>query len=278
MGVHGWRLLAGNFQTLIGTITKQEFNGGLEGDGDWSIFVQPDDPNDPLLSNRSGPGRTNQSRQIECEVEPSIDPTNDSDSFSASEDQYFSKLVGKRVKVWGPWVADCSHSWNDDSCLFGCCDEGKTEIHPIASLEVVISEPQDAKEVEIFVFSDASDTIKPPNAGENITANFAISFPTTPNDAIAPKFHLMSETNAASSVHFNIANDSNQSTLQSTVESGTVAESKGFYHAAIKIGFVFSSLKKNLAGRGDLSNGLRSLHPWFDAPTLSIRDVLESLD
>lgn len=275
MGIFGWRLLAHSPQTLIGTVTKYEYNGGFTGDGDWSLYVKPDNPDDPLLTNSSGPGRTNHTGQIECEIEPSVDPTGDHDSYSAMGAQFFGKLVGKHVQVWGPWVADCSHAWNDDSCP-GCCGVGKTEIHPIFSVEALMSESPDAKEVEVFVFSDDSDDILPPNSGENIPATFAIAFPSTPPDALYPKFYLASESNQARSVTYNLTTG-DPYVLHIAVQSGTPDEGKGFYHAAINIGFVFSSLRRNLASRGDLAQGLRSLHPWFDAPIVSVRAVLQNI-
>ena len=246
MGVFGWRLLAPAPQTLVGTVKKHEWNGGVLGDGDWSLFVAPDDPTDVLLSNRSGDGRTNLGGQIECEVEPSIDPTSDHDPRSSSEEQYFAGLVNKHVKVWGPWVADCSHSWDGNDCVAGnipiiggvfadCCDVGKTEIHPIQSIEAVISESPRTRVVEIFVFSDASDLIKPPNADQDISADFSIPFPSFPTGPVKPQFELVSETNQANAVTFNIVTSDTGAVLEVHVQSGTASSGKGFYHAAIAL-------------------------------------------
>ena len=248
MGIHGWKLLSNSTKTLEGVVDRVDYSGGFpKGDGDWLLWVKPDDPNDPLLTN--GNGFTNQDGLIECEVEPSVDQAGDFDSDSDQMHQYFDDLVDKRVRVRGAWVSDCSHTWDGNDCEFeACCDEGKTEIHPIFSIETELSEPDSTpKRVDLLVFSDASSQIKPPNAGTSVTGFFNLRFPPVGanENPFFPEFEILSEkADMAAEVDYQLIPAvqgpppiASGPRLEVTVESGTPGEGKGFYHATVQLKF-----------------------------------------
>jgi hypothetical protein len=230
-----------------------------------------------LLKNRSG-GRayTNSSGLIECEIEPSADPTGGHASGSPMLEQYFRPLQERQahVKMIGPWVADCTPS--------ACCNEGKTENHPIFWIEA--DHPSDhpsRKVVEAFVFSDDSGTFKPPHAGENVTARLSTPFPDPPEHAEAPAIRIEEMDDRSALAEFNVLSGGGRDSLEGTVQSGTPAQGKDFYFARLKLGYLgykSHSLRTALAGRGDFAQRLRSFHPLFDAPNVSVRARLEALD
>lgn len=114
-------------------------NDHVATDGDWCFSVRPDFASD-LINHR---GYRNSSGTTEYEVEPAAAVYG-----SAGHDEvfrgYVNRLQGQRVEMVGTYVADCAHTVHGDDChtywtmpwwsSTECCNHGKTEIHPIASI------------------------------------------------------------------------------------------------------------------------------------------------
>lgn len=111
---------------ITGTIGKTiELNtGGPFDDGDWNIFIIPDDPR--YLTNRGG--NANANGMIELEVQSRGIPSNLASLFP----------TGTRIEAYGDWVEDSGHGW-------------KTELHPLYYLRTLQGNP-----IKIFMGQDDS--------------------------------------------------------------------------------------------------------------------------
>jgi hypothetical protein len=302
LGIHGWTILDEKepIKTLTGWAKDYFFSGppggvfgffGMEGDGDWNINVQPAPESILLLRNPlNSKNGNNTNGMVECEVRPipAIEPTPGSEDSSEVLHKYFKDIVNKEIpeaqrvsliKVTGPWVADASHSWNGTECKDGCADEGKTEIHPILSIDATLPSPNPlVAKHKIFVFSDDSETFKPPFARQNYAARFRISFPDRSPTASSAAYRLESVDNLARSSVFSVVSDATGNHfLEGVVESGTRTEGHGFYQAVVYAGWLSRSLRESFQNRYDVSKGLRSIHDLFGEPRVSLRNVMAQL-
>jgi hypothetical protein len=221
MGVFGWNVLSDRV-VLVGVVTSHGYSGGVIGDGDWKLMVDPDGGCKHLLVNSAG--KTNENGHIECEVEPT-----DSIGAESFEQACFTSLLGRAVNMEGPWVEDLSHS-------------DKTEIHPIFSImsPIAFNPPgPPAWRWELFAFSDDSGNVPAhvPFSGQSIPAHFYFNYPSTPPaPENKPYLEFIFETNLAASVSAKVADAPNGYVLLIDVMTGT-APQRGFYHGIIEYGF-----------------------------------------
>jgi len=220
MGVFGWNVLSDRV-VLVGKVTSHGFSGGVIGDGDWKLMVDPDVGCKHLLVNSDG--KPNEGGHIECEVEPT-----DSVGAESFEKTCFAPLVGRVVNMEGPWVEDLSHG-------------DKTEIHPIFSIMSPIALPPGPPRWrwEIFAFSDDSEDFpaEVPFSGQSIAAHFEFHLGSPPaGPENKPYLEFIDETSLAASVSAKVADTSQGYVLLLDVMSGT-APQQGFYHAIIDVGF-----------------------------------------
>jgi hypothetical protein len=292
MGVYGWQFLdmTRPIRTLTGHAERYEFNGpdtklGIthDGDGDWSLHVVPD-PADPesmhLLRNPlMDTNGNNKGGTVECEVRPvpRIEPTPGSQSRSVTLEDYFDDIVGKFVKVTGPWVADASHPWSGGDCDFGCPEKGKTEIHPILSIDAELDPPNSlVRKHEIFVFSDNSESDMLAMRGLNFPAGFRIPLPAPPTYATSGAYRLDVVVDLAKSRTFSIVSDAEGNYfLEAVVESGVKEDGQGFYNAIVYTGWRSRSVRESFPASGDITKGLRSFDPRLFAGGASLRAVMD---
>ena len=112
--------------TITGTISKVIHHnvGGIFDDGDWWIYIRPDDPRYLVNSD----GDANEDGMIECEIHTRGKPSNLRYLFP----------VGTRVEAYGDWVEDSGHG-------------DKTELHPLYYLKMI-----NTNQTNIFMGQDDS--------------------------------------------------------------------------------------------------------------------------
>src|SRR4051794_20903255 len=106
MGVFGWLPLNANV-TFAATVVEPglSFSGGLGGDGDWSLFVCPDDQKWMVNSH----GHRNCDNWVECEVQPPGNFPEANGMGEATERRFLQPFLNQRVTVGGTWCEDISH-------------------------------------------------------------------------------------------------------------------------------------------------------------------------
>lgn len=177
MGIFvGWNVLQ-NDQELIGIVRSHDRNGGLFGDGDWILMIEPQPSHQILLTNSHG--RRNADGLVECEIEPT-----DSIDTDEMERHFFGPLAADpagnpiTVTIHGPWVEDLAH-------------DAKTEIHPIKSILIDRGMFGPVKHIEFFVFSDDSANFphRVPQSGNDQEGRFTVPYPPPPAAAlVVPQF------------------------------------------------------------------------------------------
>jgi hypothetical protein len=245
MGVHGWEELADGV-VLEGVVERVDPQ--IADDGDWNIHVRPAAGFGHLVVNPHV-ARANTNGLVECEVEPPGRIAGEDAEDDAVFHRYMDHLVGKSVRVVGTWSIDCSHTYDGRSCTFGCCDEGKTEIHPVLSILVELAPPDDAaRRVELFVFADSSSN-RPASVPHSHTSRLAtFRVPVGPADPLrdsSASYHLRSEVNQAERRSFSLEETDGEHVFVATVTSGTEAAGTGFYHAEVDL--VYESRNPNPA-------------------------------
>jgi len=217
MGVLGWDKIADNV-TLVGQVTGHEYNGGLlDGDNDWSLFIQPTSGFEKI-------GEGNEGGKVECEIRTAIDDEH-------SESVQFGELVGKTVTAVGTWVKDVSH-------------DNKKEIHPLQLLiwdEGLVSGFR--KRVKVMVFSDHSPRFMvipprpaPPHWDQPTHATFTLQFPPPPSDDVMPIYAIAGEKNMTDSRNFSISGGSGSYVLSGDIHSGH-GDGKGYYRGYLDLDY-----------------------------------------
>jgi hypothetical protein len=235
MGVDGWTVRQDQAEFIRGTVFAATWNAGSpdwnpleiskETDGDWSLFLQPDDPawaENAAHTVNPSPNAGMPPGLVECEVQPAV---NDQATFDAT----FRAIVGRRVTMTGSWVEDLSHG-------------NKTEIHPIWYLWTDV-DPDDSS-LYWFAFSDASggDATKPqlpPNAGASIRAVLErVPFPQGPAGPSRPEYTETAIVDRCEGKTLTVASNGQASPhLTGTLETGRPDAGKGMYAARITLGW-----------------------------------------
>lgn len=244
----GFHEIADN-KVLVGDVDS--VNSDVASDGDWCFHVRPAAGYEDLLTNHQG--HTNTNGLIECEVQPPdrvYGGGNRNDIFR----RYMTRFQGQRVQVVGTWVADCAHSYDGRDCPVynRCCDQGKTEIHPIISILAWVPPPEGAiRRLELFVFLDCASRWfhQPPHSQTSQIGNFRvpIGLVGTPGQTRA-EYHIVSEVNMAESRDLHIFNDGTSWVFSGTVVSGTDDQGKGFYQGTVDL-YYFAGKKLGLSSR-----------------------------
>jgi hypothetical protein len=235
MGVWGWEELADGV-VLEGIV--DHVDAQIADDGDWNIHVRPAAGFRHLRVNPHI-ARPNTNGLVECEVEPPGRIEGEDAEDDAVFHRYMDHLAGKFVRVVGTWSIDCSHSYDGHSCVTGCCDEGKTEIHPVLSIVADLEPSEDAaRSIEIFVFADSSSN-RPrhvPHSHSSRVASFQVPIgPADPLRDTRAAYLFRSEVDQAERKSFTIEEIDGEHVFVGTVTSGTEAAGTGFYHAAIDL-------------------------------------------
>src|SRR5262245_7739434 len=227
MGIFvGWDVRSDD-QELIGIVRSHDRNGGLFGDGDWILKIEPQPSHQFLLTNRDG--RRNADGLVECEIEPT-----DSIDTDEMERHFFGPLAADpagnpiTVTIHGPWVEDLAH-------------DAKTEIHPIKSILIDWGMFGPVKHIEFFVFSDDSANFphRVPQSGDDQEGRFLVPYPPTPAAAlVVPQF---AETQLELTPTHGLkliqpVPQGNDFFLEGRIGSG-IAPVGGFYHAFILMWF-----------------------------------------
>jgi hypothetical protein len=87
------------------------------------------------------------------------------------------------------------------------------------------------RRIEFFVFSDDSFT-SPPHVGENRHGEFAVPFPSSPDDDYSPEYKIAYQRDMADAVDYKIIQSGSQYFLKCTVQSGTRPD-RGYYHSVV---------------------------------------------
>jgi hypothetical protein len=235
MGVWGWEELTDGV-ILEGVV--DHVDAQIADDGDWNIHVRPAAG---FLHLRVNPhiARPNANGLVECEVEPPGRIAGEDAEDNAVFHRYMDHLAGKFVRVVGTWSIDCSHTYDGQSCEFGCCDDGKTEIHPVLSILAELNPPEDAvKRIELFVFADSSGN-RPahvPHSHTSRVATFRVPLgPADPLRGTSASFLLRSEVNQAEAKSFSIEEIADELVFVGSVTSGTEAAGTGFYNVTVDL-------------------------------------------
>lgn len=237
MGAWGWRELA-DYTVLEGI--AEAVDSAVADDGDWCFKVRPASGYERLLRNN---GYQNTNGLVECEVEPPDRIGGESAEDDAVLRRYLGPLQGRRVRVVGTWAADCAHAYDGGTCYLGCCDKGKTEIHPIASIMCEMPPPTGAvKRLELFVFSDSSSNFPAhvPHSGTSRIGDFfvpigPVAHPDGPTNA---SYAVASEVDMAEYKSLGVVQSGGQWIFHGVVVSGVESAGRGFYHATIDLHYV----------------------------------------
>ena len=227
MGVWGWDEIQDNVE-LYGVV---EEISNVADDGDWCFKVKPDPGSADLLTNPSG--YTNGNGWIECEIEPPDDLLGQNAEDNAVLHRYLDGMKSKHVIVKGTWVRDRSHSWDDhDIGAFDDGDRGKTEIHPITSIQIDhgFTAP-DTVRFEFFAFSDDSMGVPAavPHSGESRLATFDQDVTADANFAVS------GEVNMSPQRSWTIVAVNGGHALQGRVWTGEPGSGHGFYRALVDV-------------------------------------------
>jgi hypothetical protein len=241
--------------------------------------VKPDPNYIRLLTNHKGYTNTDTAGSdapvIECEIQPpsqiyrhaysilSKHPYNLPDNEFNVYSWYLSSIKDRKVMVIGTFVADCAHNYKGERCGLlghlggtGCCDEGKTEIHPVTCIVAFPPRPDGGdpyrlqkkadNSFTIYAFSESSSSRdatderwwhQPSHSYENRTIDLSVPlFPVGPGEKVWCKPAADDrDVNWTESANFNIVNDRGMWKLSGKIVTGTATDSKGFYFGKIRI-------------------------------------------
>lgn len=228
--LYGWKVLQDGV-TLTGVVDA--FNGTPSSDGDWCLLVRPDASSASLLKNPEAP-HPNSSGCVECEIEPPDNLKGKDAEDDATVLSFLNPMLHRHVTIQGTWAVDLQHRWDDATspCIFSACDDGKTEIHPIASILHERDRPDPyTRRFDFFVFSDDSENFPTsvPFSKQNRTGTFAIPA------VEGATWSVSQEIDMSRSKQFGVSHTATGWTFTGHVESGTPGEGKGFYYGLLDL-------------------------------------------
>jgi hypothetical protein len=258
VGVFGWSLIADK-QTLVGTLTGIEFSsdalvsGDGQGDQDWNFEIRPSPGFESFLQG-PGQGGPNSSGIVECEVQP-IDALDTAADLEAA----FRPLVNKEVTVFGSWVHDISHAFDDGSATEAHPLNGRTEIHPIQMI-LFRDPPAAPRDVRVWVFAEASN--RPPNQvphhQEAVTVQFDVELgPPPPGGPQIPFFlntggpTFVQQPGESASFGITAAAAGVNPVFHGTITVGPPNDfpPRGYYDASFQVGYNWPTLITSCAPR-----------------------------
>lgn len=266
MGVWGWTERRDG--VMVSGVVQNAFVYDEVLDTDWNVVILPDSPNaQELMANEKG--QRDREGRMWCEVKPrEIWSTGVSSRSDATEAKHLTPLIANRVTITGTWSRDHSHTAVDNKAIVFDGTDGKMEIHPMASMlcHLAPKPTEPYLRFRFYVFSDDSNMTlfgsegpfgffasggDVPHKGENRVGAFSIGVPEGSNVEFAEEVDMA----AKKEVGFGLFGPetvvlvpvaevmvperpppgTRHDLFQGIVESGTIAEGKGFYFVELHV-------------------------------------------